>query len=208
MYTVRGVCYLLARDIHRAPLSCAPQTFPSDGTKIRSVLGGWLYAYEIPQPPSLVPVAASDSPDEMIRRRRLDELRRERTLSLQHAEEAKEKAGRARARVEQARAARARGETVEEGEEAEAVGEEGVEPAGADSEAPVVVVEEAVDGSSREASESYPREASDSCPEEVHCSVNIVEVTYLHVQCTLYMYMYKHTVFYIENTVHMCTLCV
>lgn len=102
------------------------QSFPSDNTKIRSVLGGWLYAYEIPEPPPLVPVAAPDSPDEMLRRRRLSELRAERTLSLKQTAETREKAARAR---EQRERIEGKGEG-EEGGEGEEEGEREVEGGG------------------------------------------------------------------------------
>ena len=74
------------------------QSFPADRTKIRSVLGGWLYAYETPGPPPVPPTTRSESPDEIHHRRKLKQLRRERTLSMKKIGLEKEKASKARAR--------------------------------------------------------------------------------------------------------------
>ena len=75
------------------------QNWPSDTTKIRSVLGGWLYAYELPVSSLLPTVRRSDSPDEILRKEQLRKVDRQRTLSLKHVEESKAKAARVREKL-------------------------------------------------------------------------------------------------------------
>ncbi len=61
------------------------QSIPSDSTKIRSVLGGWLYGYEIPPAPTVTPTSRADSPDEPSRVAKVNEVRRERAMSVNRA---------------------------------------------------------------------------------------------------------------------------
>lgn len=75
------------------------QSLPADTTKIRSVLGGYLYAFEIPPPPPVRPTSRSDSPDEVQRKLKKIKIERERTLSLKGAQAERLKAQRARERV-------------------------------------------------------------------------------------------------------------
>ena len=75
------------------------QSLPADTTKIRSVLGGYLYAFEIPPPPPVRPTSRSDSPDEVQRKLKKIKIERERTLSLKGAHEERVKAQRAREKV-------------------------------------------------------------------------------------------------------------
>lgn len=72
--------------IHIHTCCTMQQSWPSDTTKIRSVLGGWLYAYELPSPPPVPTTRRSDSPDEMARREKLERVNRERTLSMKKVE--------------------------------------------------------------------------------------------------------------------------
>ena len=89
-----------------------------DKTKIRNALGGWLYAYELP-PPSQVPtMQRSESLDEIDRQMRLQKVRRERTLSLKHAEKSRKVAARVKENL--ARRPLKDGSDVEVGEEVEA----------------------------------------------------------------------------------------
>lgn len=75
------------------------QSLPADSTKIRSVLGGFLYAFEIPPPPPVRPTSRSDSPDEVQRQLKKIKIERERTLSLKGAQVERIKAQRAREKV-------------------------------------------------------------------------------------------------------------
>ena len=75
------------------------QSIPSDSTKIRSMLGGWLYAYEIPPAPTLTPTARADSPDEARRVAKVTEVRRERAMSLHTIEEERKRARLAQANL-------------------------------------------------------------------------------------------------------------
>ena len=75
------------------------QSLPADTTKIRSVLGGYLYAFEIPPPPPVRPTSRSDSPDEVQRKLKKIKIERERTLSLKGAQAERLKAQRAREKV-------------------------------------------------------------------------------------------------------------
>lgn len=75
------------------------QSLPADTTKIRSVLGGSLYAFEIPPPPPVRPTSRSDSPDEVQRQLKKIKIERERTLSLKGAQVEKMKAEKAREKV-------------------------------------------------------------------------------------------------------------
>lgn len=77
------------------------QSLPADSTKIRSVLGGFLYAFEIPPPPPVRPTSRSDSPDEVQRQLKKIKIERERTLSLKGAQVERIKAQRAREKVAQ-----------------------------------------------------------------------------------------------------------
>ena len=77
---------------NRTLTSISLQNIPSDSTKIRSVLGGWLYAYELPPPPLVPPTPRSDSPDEVKRQLKVEEVRRERALSIHKLEEEKKRA--------------------------------------------------------------------------------------------------------------------
>ena len=75
------------------------QNWPSDTTKIRNVLGGWLYAYELPTNALLPTSRRSDSPDEILRVQKLKKVKRERTLSLKHIEQTRQKAARVREKL-------------------------------------------------------------------------------------------------------------
>ena len=68
-----------------------------DTTKIRSVLGGWLYAYEMPEPPPVQPTPRADSPDEQARANKVAHLKMERTMSMNQSKGLKELAKQARA---------------------------------------------------------------------------------------------------------------
>ena len=57
-----------------------------------------MYAYEIPGPPPLPPTTRSESPDEIRRQRKFNQLKRQRTLSIRKIHEEKDKAARARAK--------------------------------------------------------------------------------------------------------------
>ena len=74
------------------------------------MLGGWLYAYELPVTSLLPTTRRSDSPDEQMRRSKLDKVKRDRTLSLMHIEESRAKAARVRERLAR-EGLRARSET-------------------------------------------------------------------------------------------------
>lgn len=106
------------------------QNWPSDTTKIRSVLGGWLYAYELPPSSLLPPTRRSDSPDEILRKHQLQKVKRERTLSLQKAEESRAKAAKVREKLtREALRGRPKSEGAEEGAELEEEeGKEGTSP--------------------------------------------------------------------------------
>lgn len=85
-----------------SPLSPPPsplQSWPSDTTKIRSVLGGWLYAYELPETALLPTTQRADSPDELLRKQKLKKVNRARTLSLKHIGEARGKAAKVREKL-------------------------------------------------------------------------------------------------------------
>lgn len=82
-------------------VSHTTQSLPADSTKIRSVLGGFLYAFEIPPPPPVRPTSRSDSPDEVQRQLKKIRIERERTLSLKGAEVERMKAQKAREKVVQ-----------------------------------------------------------------------------------------------------------
>ena len=58
------------------------------------MLGGYLYAFEIPPPPPVRPTSRSDSPDEVQRQLKKMKIERERTLSLKGAHEERLKAQR------------------------------------------------------------------------------------------------------------------
>lgn len=75
------------------------QSIPSDSTKIRSVLGGWLYAYEIPPASPVIPTSRADSPDEPRRQAKVIEVRRERAHSLLMIEEERKRARLAQANL-------------------------------------------------------------------------------------------------------------
>lgn len=68
------------------------QNWPNDTTKIRNVLGGWLYAYELPSEALLPTVRRSDSPDELVRQEKLQQVKRQRTLSLKEIKNSRAKA--------------------------------------------------------------------------------------------------------------------
>ena len=70
-----------------------------DSTKIRNVLGGWLYAYELPDPALIPTTRRSDSPDEISRKRNLNRVKRERTLSIKQVEEERSKAAKVREKL-------------------------------------------------------------------------------------------------------------
>ena len=53
-----------------------------DTTKIRNVLGGWLYAYELPPSPQIPNTDRSESPDEVERQKYLQRLHRDRTMCM------------------------------------------------------------------------------------------------------------------------------
>ena len=57
-----------------------------------------MYAYELPSPPPLPTTTRSESPDEIRRQRKFDQLKRQRTLSIKKIHEEKDKAARARAK--------------------------------------------------------------------------------------------------------------
>lgn len=80
-------------------VSMSFQSLPADTTKIRSVLGGYLYAFEIPPPPPVRPTSRSDSPDELQRQLKKIKIERERTLSLKGAHAERVKAKKARDKV-------------------------------------------------------------------------------------------------------------
>ena len=63
------------------------------------MLGGYLYAFEIPPPPPVRPTSRSDSPDEVQRQLKKMKIERERTLSLKGVHEERLKAQRAREKV-------------------------------------------------------------------------------------------------------------
>ncbi len=63
------------------------------------MLGGWLYAYEIPPAPTLTPTARADSPDEARRVAKVTEVRRERAMSLHTIEEERKRARLAQANL-------------------------------------------------------------------------------------------------------------
>lgn len=63
------------------------------------MLGGWLYAYELPISSLLPTTRRSDSPDEVMRRKNLIKVKRERTLSLKQIEESRAKAARVREKL-------------------------------------------------------------------------------------------------------------
>ncbi len=75
------------------------QNWPSDSTKIRSVLGGWLYAYELPSASLLPTTCRSDSPDDLLRRHHLKKVNRERTMSLKQIGDSKALAGHVREKL-------------------------------------------------------------------------------------------------------------
>ena len=62
-----------------------------------------MFAYELPDPSYLEPTSRSESPDEVYRKRKVAELRRERTLSMRKAQDERERAARARARRDERR---------------------------------------------------------------------------------------------------------
>ena len=68
------------------------QSIPSDSTKIRSILGGWLYAYETPPALTVAPTSRADSPDEVRRQQKVAEVRRERAMSLHTMQEERKRA--------------------------------------------------------------------------------------------------------------------
>ena len=72
-----------------------------DTTKIRSILGGWLYAYETPEPPPLQSIPRADSPDEQARVSKVHHLKYQRTMSMHQSKGLKEAAKQARANKEQ-----------------------------------------------------------------------------------------------------------
>ena len=74
-------------------LTCVnTQSIPSDSTKIRSILGGWLYAYETPPAQTVAPTSRADSPDEVRRQLKVAEVRRERAMSLHTMQEERKRA--------------------------------------------------------------------------------------------------------------------
>ena len=95
------------------------QSLPADSTKIRSVLGGFLYAFEIPPPPPVRPTSRSDSPDEVQRQLKKIKIERERTLSLKGAQMERMKAQKAREKVSQMKQSKAREDAAEKEEEAD-----------------------------------------------------------------------------------------
>jgi len=100
-----------------------------------------LYAYELPSPQPVPSTNRSESPDELDRQRRLQQVRRVRTLSLKQAEEAREAASLARENLARRglREGSEEGE-VEIGEEvlgSEGAGSEGMEVCSAGREAEV-----------------------------------------------------------------------
>ena len=92
------------------------QSLPADTTKIRSVLGGYLYAFEIPPPPPVRPTSRSDSPDEVQRKLKKIKIERERTLSLKGAQAERLKAQRAREKVAKMQQSEEVSKTAAEGE--------------------------------------------------------------------------------------------
>ena len=69
-----------------------------DTTKVRNVLGGWLYAYELPLSQQVPNFQQSECPHEVEQQKNLHKLLRERTscMSLMQAEEGRQKMGRVR----------------------------------------------------------------------------------------------------------------
>lgn len=63
------------------------------------MLGGWLYAYEIPDTALLPVTRRSDSPDEIFRQQKLKIVKRQRTLSLKQIEESRAKAARVKEKL-------------------------------------------------------------------------------------------------------------
>ena len=62
-----------------------------------------MFAFELPDPSILEPTSRSESPDEIFRKQKVAQLRRERTLSMRKAQDERERAARARARRDERR---------------------------------------------------------------------------------------------------------